>query len=259
MILFLLSDIVALKNYYYLNLEASMNLKKVVLLLLITLLSVSLQAETKITLVLGDIDSSGKVTIADALMLAKLLNEDASITLDLKPFLDVNKDGVVDIKDALFIALKSVDKIKFSVVPVVKPVINPESTNEYYLRELEAHQNLWESRNVEAYKITQKFMCYCGGQPYTLFDVIILNEKIFRVTNTETSKVQDPTTIKGLISVSTLFKRTKEALLKGHKILKLTFNETFGYITEVSVDPNPFMADEEWAYEMKDLARLPKM
>lgn len=113
--------------------------------------------------------------------------------------------------------------------------------------------DLWESRGPQAYQLTFRWTCFCAGtQP------VVIRVKGDSVTDVRPAREGNtvPLPTAEYRTVNGLFDDLREWLDRAPHESRMEFHDRFGYPTDVFVDFEENVADEELGFRISDLRPL---
>jgi hypothetical protein len=117
---------------------------------------------------------------------------------------------------------------------------------------LETARARWDAAGVDDYSYTISRGCFCPPEFIGPFQVAVRDGAIVSATRdgaaVDTAQVQIPT-------VPAIFDEIAEAIEAGAAEVRVTYDATLGYPTDVWIDQDRMMADEEMGYAVTDLVR----
>ena len=132
--------------------------------------------------------------------------------------------------------------------PVIGPQV-PSGPAAEPSPDLEPARQRWAEAGLDAYTMTLQRICFCPSPDYTgPFDVTVRNGALASV-ELDGAVVDDE---RGM-TVDELFELLDEAYARGAARVTVAFDPDLGYPTNVSIDYDTRMADEEIAYTVSDL------
>ena len=130
------------------------------------------------------------------------------------------------------------------VLPSGEAAARPDALDEAMAR--------WETAGFEAYQMTLRRSCFCPSPDYTgPFDVTVRDGEIEAV-RLEGAEVD----AERALTVGDLFDLLEEAYERGAVTVNVTFDPEAGYPTELYIDYDERMADEEIGYTVSDVEAL---
>lgn len=218
-----------------------MNKKQLTLIILILLASLmGLQAATVIPI--GDVNRSGTRDIVDALLVAQY---SAKLIAQYSFFMnvaDVNLDNTVNIVDAVLIAQASVGLITS---------LAAEEPYAQYQSQLNAAKKQWNMQLLINYTMNLKRSCFCPDANNIYKLDVALSEKTSVINTTDNSTV-DPNRWREFPTIEELFVIAQDAINQKYVISSLTFDRTYSFISNISMNPDVQMADGAMAYTVTD-------
>jgi hypothetical protein len=115
----------------------------------------------------------------------------------------------------------------------------------------------WTRQNLENYRYTLQVGCFCPPEVRQPVVVEVRNGKVTSVTAAENGKSVNPDYFQNYDSVAKLFEIVEDAIARDAYRLDIAYDETLGYPTQINIDYNQYMADEERYLTIENLAPIP--
>jgi hypothetical protein len=123
--------------------------------------------------------------------------------------------------------------------------------------QLQQHQQKWAQQNLENYRYTLQVGCFCPPEVRQPVVVEVRNGKVASIAAAENGKSVNPDYFQNYDSVAKLFEIVEDAIARDAYRLDITYDETLGYPTQINIDYNQYMADEERYLTIENLAPIP--
>lgn len=121
-------------------------------------------------------------------------------------------------------------------------VFNPDEV------QLRKHKALWESHGIVNYTVTQQISCFCLRE-YTMPKVLVIeNNQVIRVNDALFSQEAHF----NRFTIDQAFEFIREQLLTSPAIVRISYDETYGFPTSIYFDLDERIADEEINYSYSD-------
>ena len=140
----------------------------------------------------------------------------------------------------------------FAVLIVFFTFISCNSDEDNLQKELNGNRQLWESSQIENYKLNERVSCFCGGP--LEWDVFVLNEVKNSVVFDESSvPLENLEEIRASIfnnarTIEDAFNFAEELLNRDVASLIIEYDEMYGFPKAISIDYNEVVADDEITY-----------
>lgn len=110
----------------------------------------------------------------------------------------------------------------------------------------------WDAYALDKYSINQTVLCYCpnAGEPYKLS---VAGDSILSAQNVRTGNYVTDHSIIVFRTVDEIFDLIESVDPDSVAYINVEYHERYGYPTQLYIDYNAQMADEEMGYQMKDL------
>jgi len=136
-------------------------------------------------------------------------------------------------------------------VPVEKQVtetVTPESTkattNEI-ATEVQVNQEKWKAHGISKYEIEMQKICYCIPEVVRMMIFEVHDYNVESARYADTGKNVDPKHYGEYNTIDSMFSFVERALGKNPENLTITYDEKYGYITELTIDFKKNIADDE--------------
>ncbi|MBN2737462.1 MAG: dockerin type I repeat-containing protein [Spirochaetales bacterium] len=220
-------------------------MKKVSLILLFSVTALSLSAQS-----MGDVNNDGSLNIVDALLIAREY-VGLSNPVFYPEAADVNQDGVINIIDALLVAQYYVNPIS---IPTPFPTINPEAE---LPEQLEQARLLWWSSGMRNYEMLYRYKSSSFIYSKESFQMTVktppgekFGTETKNILRLESTMPIDPLYINSFYSIKELFALLTGWIENGYNITRLEWDPLHGCPTEIAVDPDKGVIDDEFAISL---------
>ena len=124
-------------------------------------------------------------------------------------------------------------------------------------RELEANRELWESEGPAAYVFDYGVVCYCPPQINRAVTITVDGEGVVSATYVDSGEPVDPFDPEDFPTVDDLFDEIESALAQDPYSLRAEYDAQLGYPTNVFIDFEENIADEEWGFVVSRFVSAP--
>jgi hypothetical protein len=121
---------------------------------------------------------------------------------------------------------------------------SPASKN-LNLRRLKFNRNLWNQQNISNYRYTVSNSCFCIGDARGPVVIEVRNGQTTSVTSVATGKPVNPEFFQNYNTIPKLFDVIQDAINRKAFSLDVQYSARFGYPTQINIDYNSQIADEE--------------
>lgn len=121
---------------------------------------------------------------------------------------------------------------------------SPAVTN-LNLRRLQFNRNLWNQRNISNYRYTLSNSCFCLPDARGPVVIEVRNGQTTSITSVATDQPVDPQLFFAYDTIPKLFDVIQDAIKRRAYSLNVRYNPRLGYPTQIDIDYNSQIADEE--------------
>jgi hypothetical protein len=119
------------------------------------------------------------------------------------------------------------------------------TNNNLNLRRLRFNRYLWNRTNISNYRITVSNSCFCTAESRGPVVITVRNGAITSVTLVATGQAVDPQLFQRYGTITSLFNVIQDAINRKAFSLDVRYDPKLGYPTQISVDYDSRIADEE--------------
>ena len=109
----------------------------------------------------------------------------------------------------------------------------------------------WQAADIDSYAYTIQRNCFCTEEYRGPFDVTAQNDRITSIKRNGQTVAGNPAEVP---TVDELFRLLAEAYAQGAAEVRVTYDTARGYPTEIWIDRNEQIADEEVGYTVTGLS-----
>jgi hypothetical protein len=120
--------------------------------------------------------------------------------------------------------------------------------------ELEDNLEKWHSAGIESYRFRFQRLCYCISVEALTVEVV--NGEIVSATVATTGEQPHEAVADHVLTIDDFFAEIQDAIDRNAHSLTVEYHGTLGYPTEVDIDYDENVADEEMSYRAGELAEL---
>ena len=120
-------------------------------------------------------------------------------------------------------------------------------------KDLNQNREAWESLGLQNYQLIQRKTCFCGPPANRFTRLEIRDGELVAATDVETGEPVPEDRRIEFRSVGTLFDLIQDAIDRNAASLIVGYHRELGYPTEVFIDYQANVADEELGYEITQL------
>ncbi len=121
---------------------------------------------------------------------------------------------------------------------------SPASKN-LNLRLLNSNRRFWNQRNISSYDYTLSNSCFCIGDARGPVVIKVRNGQTTSITSVATGQPVNPEFFQNYNTIPKLFDVVQDAINRRAFSLNVQYNARFGYPTQINIDYNSQIADEE--------------
>ncbi|MBC1238788.1 DUF6174 domain-containing protein [Nostoc sp. 2RC] len=120
------------------------------------------------------------------------------------------------------------------------------ANNNLNQRRLNFNRRLWNNQNISNYRYTFSNGCFCIPEARGPVIIEVRNGKIKSITSVATGQpVQNPEYFQNYNTIPKLFNVIQDAINRKAYSLDVAYNPRLGYPTQINIDYNSQIADEE--------------
>jgi len=123
-----------------------------------------------------------------------------------------------------------------------QPTPNPNDSNS---SQLETNRQLWNQQKLSHYRYTFRRSCFCAPKATEPAVIEVRNGKVVSITDAKSGKPVDSEIFQQYDSIPKLFDVIKDAIARNASSLTVKYDPKFGYPTQINIDYDQQMADEE--------------
>lgn len=113
-------------------------------------------------------------------------------------------------------------------------------------RKLQFNRRVWEKQNITGYRYTFSNGCFCIPDARGPVVIEVRNGRTFSVSSVTTGQpVSNPEFFQNYNTIPKLFNIIQDAIARQAVNLNVSYNSRHGYPTQINVDYNAQIADEE--------------
>jgi hypothetical protein len=117
-------------------------------------------------------------------------------------------------------------------------------------------RSLWASKNLTSYGYTMQRSCFCPEGSGKAMRLEVRDGNLTSIKYLETGAVVPENLRPKIFKIEAFFDLIDSTLAKGGTVENLAFDATFGYPTQMNLDPIPLAADDETSYSLANLKAL---
>ena len=111
--------------------------------------------------------------------------------------------------------------------------------------QLQQNRQLWRNQKLSSYRYTLRVSCFCTPEVTQPVVVEVRNNRVTSITAANTGKPVNQEYFRQYNSVPKLFNIIQNAFAKNAASMSITYHPSLGYPTQINIDENAQMADEE--------------
>jgi hypothetical protein len=117
-------------------------------------------------------------------------------------------------------------------------------------------RTLWNSKNLSSYSYTLQRSCFCPLEITRAMRLEVRNGSLVSIKYGDSGADVAENLRPNVFKIEAFFDLIDSTLAKGGTVGKLSFDATFGYPTQMNLDPIPLAVDDETNYVLSDLKAL---
>lgn len=122
---------------------------------------------------------------------------------------------------------------------------------------LKKNSQLWDQQKISNYRYTLTRSCFCTAEARGPVVVEVRNGVTTSVTSVATGQPVDPQLFKQYDTVPNLFNVVKDAIARKASSLTVEYDSQLGYPTQINIDYNSQIADEELYLTIENFQVIP--
>ncbi|WP_315789158.1 DUF6174 domain-containing protein [Fischerella sp. JS2] len=123
-----------------------------------------------------------------------------------------------------------------------QPIPNP---SDYNSTQLQKNRQLWNQQKLSHYRYTFRRSCFCAPKATEPAVIEVRNGKVVSITDANTGKPVGSEIFQKYNSIPKLFDVIQNAIARNASSLTVKYNPKLGYPTQINIDYDQQMADEE--------------
>jgi len=127
--------------------------------------------------------------------------------------------------------------------------------------ELSRNQQKWQDANITHYRFNLNISCFCAFRDQMPLTIEVRDDQIVHMAAVDGTLVLDTDQNYEFYAphatIDLLFDEIESAINEGADSVTVTYDETYGFPTEIAIDFSQEMADEEMYYSVSGFEALP--
>ena len=127
--------------------------------------------------------------------------------------------------------------------------------------ELSRNQQKWQDANITHYRFNLNISCFCAFRDQMPLTIEVRDDQIVHMAAVDGTLVLDTDQNYEFYAphatIDLLFDEIEAAINEGADSVTVTYDETYGFPTEIAIDFSQEMADEEMYYSISGFEALP--
>jgi hypothetical protein len=119
--------------------------------------------------------------------------------------------------------------------------------------QLQSNQQLWNQQNISSYRYKLQRSCFCIEEARQPVEVAVKNGRTISVTAVNSNKPVNPEFFNNYDSIPKLFAVIQDAINRKASRLDVKYHPTLGYPTQINIDYDTQLADEELYLTVENL------
>ena len=129
----------------------------------------------------------------------------------------------------------------------------PTPQNSNISQQLQRNKQLWARQKISNYRFTLRRSCFCLPKATEPVTITLRRGKVTSVVAASNGQATNPEYFEEYNSIPKLFDIIQDAIAKKAHRISVTYHPTLGYPTQISIDYNQQMADEEISLTVEQL------
>ncbi|MBD2297008.1 hypothetical protein H6G06_26915 [Anabaena sphaerica FACHB-251] len=117
--------------------------------------------------------------------------------------------------------------------------------NNLNFRKLQFNRSLWNQQNISNYRYTLSNSCFCIPEARGPVVIEVRNGQTTSITSVATGQAVEPQFFQEYNTIPKLFNVIQDAINRQAFSLNVSYSPRLGYPTQINIDYNSQMADEE--------------
>ena len=130
----------------------------------------------------------------------------------------------------------------------------PQSSNA--AQQLQRSKQLWAKQKISKYRYTLRRSCFCLPKSTEPVSIAVRNGKVTSMVDASNGQPVNREYFAKYDSIAKLFDIVEDAIAKKAHQLSVTYHPTLGYPTQINIDYDQMMADEELYITVENLQPL---
>lgn len=135
--------------------------------------------------------------------------------------------------------------------------LSPISHLNLPLRQFIKNRALWNKGNISSYRYTLSNSCFCIPDARGPVVIEVRNGRTVYVNSVETGQAVDPQFFQSYNTIPKLFNVIQDAIQRRASSLEVRYNHKYGYPTQINIDYNAQIADEEIFLTIENFEIIP--
>ncbi|GAX37369.1 DUF6174 domain-containing protein [Nodularia sp. NIES-3585] len=124
-------------------------------------------------------------------------------------------------------------------------IARPPARNNLNFRKLQFNRRLWNQQNISNYRYTLSNSCFCIPEARGPVVIEVRNGQTTSITSVATGLAVEPQLFQEYNTIPKLFNVIQDAINRQAFSLNVSYSPRLGYPTQINIDYNSQMADEE--------------
>lgn len=123
-------------------------------------------------------------------------------------------------------------------------------------QQLQRNKQLWSKQKISKYRYSLRRSCFCLPEVTQPVEIAVRNGKVTSLIGVNSRKPVNREYFTKYDSIAKLFEVIQDAIAKKAHRISVTYHPTLGYPTQIDIDYNKQMADEELSLTLENLQPL---
>jgi len=129
--------------------------------------------------------------------------------------------------------------------------------SDFNLIHFRMNRQLWRHQKIYSYRYTLSKSCFCIPEARGPVVIEVRNGRTTSITSVETGEPVNPDFFREYNTIPKLFNLIRDAIARRASSLTVEYDQTLGYPTQINIDYDSQIADEEIFLTIENLQEIP--